>query len=234
MLMHARAQEHVPKAGTRIASALGPSFGVALHQAAPRLAIVYDRSRLSLRRLTAITLPRLQRVPLWQRTYSSAAPEQKHALVANFSPPLTMVNFHLDAAGDNEHRTAQLRAFASALPLARTPLVACGDTNAFTLRRSDAEAALASVLRPLHLRHNTRDARAKQPIDTHFFARANEPRFGQRLAVTLGLVGIDMPRRYDVICSNIPMPETGQLCTPASDHDLVWASLLLPKYVRRG
>merc|ERR1712014_517556 len=103
-------QEHVPKAGARIASALGPSFGVALHQAAPRLAIVYDRSRLSLRRLTAITMPRLQHVPLWQRLYTSSAPEQKHALVANFSPPLTMVNFHLDAAGDNEHRTAQLRA----------------------------------------------------------------------------------------------------------------------------
>eukprot|EP00965_Chrysotila_dentata_P238564 6202590-Pleurochrysis_carterae.AAC.4 len=227
-------QEHIPHAGSKIASALGPSFAVAMHDSAPRLAIVYDRSRLSLRRLTAILLPRIEKVPFWQRLYTAGTPEKKHALVANFSPPLTVVNFHLDTAGDNEHRTAQIRAFSSALPLARTPLVVCGDTNAFTIQQSKADEALRSLLRPLNMRHNLRDARSAENTPTHFFARANEPMIGQRIAVAFGLLGIDFPRRYDVVCSNVPVLESGQVETPESDHDLVWASLQMPRFEHRA
>ena len=41
-----------------------------------------------------------------------------------------------------------------------------------------------------------------------------------RTGVLLGKLGIDLPRRYDVICTNLPVAERGQVVTPDSDHDL--------------
>ena len=71
------------------------------------------------------------------------------------------------------------------------PLVACGDTNAFTLLRKAAEPALAALLQPLVHRHRARDAALAagpaRPADTHHFARAREPKLGHRLAVAAGL-----------------------------------------------
>jgi hypothetical protein len=45
--------------------------------------------------------------------------------------------------------------------------------------------------------------------------------------VLLGKLGIDMPRRYYVVCANLPVAERGQVVTPDSDHDLVWARLAI-------
>jgi hypothetical protein len=41
----------------------------------------------------------------------------------------------------------------------------------------------------------------------------------------LGKMGLDLPRRYDVVCTSVPVLRRGQVVTPDSDHDLVWAAL---------
>jgi len=60
---------------------------------------------------------------------------------------------------------------------------------------------------------------------THWFARQNEGKFIHQTGVLLGKLGIDLPRRYDVICTNLPVSARGQVATPDSDHDLVWARI---------
>ena len=50
-----------------------------------------------------------------------------------------------------------------------------------------------------------------------------EPKLTHRACVALGRVGLDLPRRYDVVCTNLSALARGQLRTPASDHDLLWA-----------
>ena len=84
------------------------------------------------------------------------------------------------------------------------------------------------MLESLHREHGARDVHVDQPRDNHFFARAHEPRIGQRIAVAVGRVGVDFPRRYDVICSSLPVVARGMVTTPASDHDLVWAQVSSP------
>ncbi|KAL1530771.1 hypothetical protein AB1Y20_001669 [Prymnesium parvum] len=227
-------QESVPAAAASILLALGRRFRSLRLRAAPRLLLVYDRTVLTPLRARAVRLPALRRVPLWQRLYTGA--EQKRALLAHFAVrrrrrALAVANFHLDAAGENEHRGAQLEALGRAvateasLRSRRLPLLACGDTNAFTWLRRHAESDLRRMLEPLRRGHGARDAHAHRPVDTHFFARANEPKLGHRIAVAAGKVGIDFPRRYDVICTSLPAVSSGTLSTPASDHDLVWARL---------
>jgi endonuclease/exonuclease/phosphatase family metal-dependent hydrolase len=229
-------QEAVPHAARRVAATLGRRYGVGEHSGAPRLAIVYDRARLRLRRIGIVDLPRLAAVPWWQRVYTSAVPEPKHALIGCFAVRggfrkrprrLVLANFHLDAAGDNRHRAGQIRALATALwpTYADGPLVACGDTNAFSLLRTEAEGLLQNMLGPLARCHRARDVHAAAPRDTHFFARAHEPKLGQRIAVALGRFGIDAPRRYDVIVAALRCIGFGTVDTPDSDHNIVWARL---------
>ena len=162
--------------------------------------------------------------------------------------PLTLANFHLDAGGENEHRTAQLAALASSLgsggPQRRrlrrvevaascgAPLVACGDTNAFSFDAAAAEAALARMVAPLRRAHGAVDAHADaaEPAATHFFARAHEPKIGHRIAVAVGRLGVDFPRRYDVIVSALRrVGAAGVTTTEGSDHDLVWAGYAYPR-----
>lgn len=224
-------QEAVPHAATRIARALGPRFAVGEHAGAPRLSIVYDRSVLTLRRLHVLSLQRLDHVPLLQRLYTSCTPETKQALIARFTlrghgRALTVANFHLDTAGYNAHRKAQVRSLSNALSTRlNRPLIACGDTNAFVWYRSEAEPALRKVLAPLLHRHSAVDVHAHKPVDTHFFARANEPKLGQQLAVAFGKLGVDFPRRYDVIAASSPCFRAGVVDTTDSDHNLVYATL---------
>jgi len=40
-----------------------------------------------------------------------------------------------------------------------------------------------------------------------------------------GALGLDLPRRYDVLVSNARVLAAGTLATEASDHDLVWAHI---------
>ena len=213
-------------------------FAVATHAAAPRLGLVYDRSQLRLLGLRVISLPLLPRVPILQRIYVSSI-ERKEVLVGRFrwrdGGRLTLANFHLDTAGDNINRSAQMQALSDALePRDARPLVACGDTNCFDWIAGKAERDLASMLTPLTDRHGAVDAHAtaQPPVlqPTHFFARADEPKLGQRLAVLFGSVGVDFPRRYDVVAATPRVAEAGVLTTPESDHDLVWAALRPPRW----
>ena len=259
-------QEAVPNAASAVAAALGPTFAVMAHKEAPRQAIVYDRARLRPHgppRLYA--LPLLTDLPAWQRLYTSAG-EQRHALICDFAwtmrrqraavagrarggsgessgfSPLTVANFHLDAGGNNVHRAQQLLALsrklaADAVRKGSGPVVACGDTNAFSFDEAEATRALGRMLRPLFTMHGARDAHEGSAEATHFFARAREPKLGQKIAAEVGKLGIDFPRRYDVVVSALPLlaqaplrwrdsSAAGIVTTEGSDHDLVWAAML--------
>jgi len=230
-------QECSVSLAAQIRRTLGPRFRVLRQPTAPELAVVYDRTRLAARRSCVLYLPLLSRVPLWQRIYTSASAEQRVALVARFAPAgraagrrrgLTVANFHLDAAGDIDHRVQQMRALSHALAVsAANPLVAAGDTNAFSWRVADAEPSLARVLRPLATRHGALDACAAGRAVTHYMSRAREPKLGHRIAVAAGRLGVDFPRRYDVVCSSAQLVGSGVVDTPASDHNLVWARVRL-------
>lgn len=229
-------QECSPSSAALILRALGARFRVLSHPAAQDLAIVYDSKRLLARSARPLALPRLARVPLWQHVYTSATPQQCWALLANFKlrrkygrrRQLIVANFHLDAAGDISHRERQARALSCAVPVRPSNnLLACGDTNAFTWRASEAEPALSQVLRPILTRHLAHDSKAGRCAVTHFMSRAREPKLGHQIAVLAGRFGIDFPRRYDVICASPAVAESGVIDTPASDHNLVWGDLRL-------
>jgi hypothetical protein len=231
-------QECSARLAAQVLGTLGSRFSVLRLAVAPELALVYDSTRLRPRRARALALPRLRHVPLWQRVYTNGSPQQRWTLLARFAllhrapgqrRGLTVANFHLDAAGDIPHRERQMHAVAHALPVSKAaPLVACGDTNAFTWRASEAEPALARVLRPVVARHAVRDARAAKSAATHFMSRAREPKLGHQIAVAAGHLGMDLPRRYDVICAaSAAVVESGMIDTQGSDHNLVWARLRL-------
>ena len=235
-------QECVPGSAAAIAAALGRHFAVATHVGAPRLAVVYDRLRLRLCGLKLVLLPKLEgAVPLLQRLYTGV--EQKHAIIGDFrcrgrgawrARRVALANFHLDTAGYNSHRTGQMAALARALDGRRRDrsMFACGDTNCFTWDATTSEDALARMIAPFKRRHGAVDAHAvrmprpallRRP--THYFARAHEPKLGHRIAVAAGKLGIDFPRRYDVVVASAArVAAAGMLPTPESDHDLVWAA----------
>lgn len=193
------------------------------------VAIVFDRRQVRCVDRALVPLPRLAGLSWLERRYIVAgAPEQKYALVAALEPlgpgaPLTAVSFHLDSAGGNLHRRAQVAAIAAEVSRPRWPvrLVACGDTNAFVWRRRRQPAVLRRMLAPL----TALGAVDPDERPTHFFARQREPSLAHRLSVALGRVGIDSPQRYDVVCTNLPVERRGHATTPASDHDLVWAAV---------
>ena len=165
-------------------------------------------------------------------------------------PLLVVANFHLDAAGDNTHRSTQMHALAldlaarqstcdasplpstssSSSPASPTPtpgatnhVVACGDTNCFALQRDEQEQDLRDLLSPLaHLGVDVASVPVAQ--DTHFFARADEPHIGQRIAMFLGRFGVDIPHCFDVCAGSMPVRERGHATTMGSDHDLVWTT----------
>jgi endonuclease/exonuclease/phosphatase family metal-dependent hydrolase len=213
-----------------IRTALGPRFAVFAAADADGLAIVYDHERLKVEHALVVALPKLKTMPrlahLWM---ASSEPEQKYAQVLHVTPRLgdafTLVNFHLDAAGSNQHRQDQLASVTTAITARglHQRLVACGDANAFTFLRRRHQRAYAKLLSPLaDIGAVDEDTRP-----THFFARSNEPKWGQRLMRALGRFRFDMPRRYDVICTNLEVMARGQIETPDSDHDLLWARIAL-------
>lgn len=205
---------------------LGKRFAFCCRGATAGLAIIYDARHVELVEDFVLPLPVLSKLPPFARFYiTDGKPEQKYAQVAMFKPrrgePFAVMNLHLDAAGDNAHRHNQVRAMVGELErrgLTRR-LVACGDTNIFTIRKWRHRQAFEHVLSPLAA-HGAVDP---ETTPTHFFARAREPKWGQRIAVALGRFRLDLPRRYDVMCTNLPVSARGQVHTPDSDHDLVWA-----------
>ena len=179
-----------------------------------------------------VPLPRLERLSWVERMYiAGGVVKQKYALVSVLRKgphALTVVNFHLDTAGDNAHRRRQVAAIAGALStrgIARH-VVACGDTNAFTWSRTKNGSVLVELMEPL-----CSAAGAKLCTElsaTHFFARQREPLLTHRLLTWIGKLGIDHPLAYDVICSDLELVRSGQVVTTESDHDLVYAKLSWP------
>lgn len=84
------------------------------------------------------------------------------------------------------------------------------------------------MLTPLAAECGLVDVGAECERDNHFFKRAREPKLGQRLAVFFGRLGVDFPRRYDVVCTDLPVAEHGQVEAADSDHDIVWARVRWP------
>jgi hypothetical protein len=212
---------------TRIASALGPDYSVVRDDGCPGLAFVIDTRTLACDAQSIVPLPLLSALNAFERLYIvGGKTKRKHLLLAELRPraggaPFAAGCFHLDTAGGNTHRATQVEAIAGALRERNLhqAFVVCGDTNAFALRRQPE--ALQALLSPLA----TLGAVDPGTRPTHYFARQNEPKLPHRTGVLLGKLGIDLPRRYDVVCTNLPAPERGQVVTPDSDHDLVWARI---------
>jgi endonuclease/exonuclease/phosphatase family metal-dependent hydrolase len=213
--------------GFEIARALGSRFRHLADSSGPDVGIVYDGERLRCREHVVFPLPEAPQSWLEHRV-RGARRRERHAQLAVFEDergqPLTVGNFHLSTMGGTRQRVRQMRAFADRLRRHGEPgrVVACGDTNAFHWRQGGQPAVLARVLAPLEAlgMGAAYDARP-----THHFSRANEPRLIHQLAVALGRLGLDLPQRFDVVCTNLPVLRTGHVSTPDSDHDLVWAHL---------
>lgn len=216
-----------------IAEALGSAFVCIGEDPKVGLSILYHSEHLVCRDHAIIELPRLSRLGWLERRYiAGGAPEQKYAQVAVFAgrhgtagAPFTVVNFHLDTAGSLAHRRLQIACIASHVRtrFSRQRLIACGDTNAFSLRHSRQIDALRRLLSPLM----ALGAADPDSRPTHYFSRQREPLITHRIARRLGQMGLDLPQRYDVVCTNMPVTERGQVATPGSDHDLVWAHIAL-------
>ena len=217
-----------------ISSALGP-FRSLWHPEHAALATLVH-SRLEVSDSFLVRLPRLSHLNWFERLYIRGGKvKQKYAqvtVVGEAEASLAIVNVHLDTAGDNQHRTSQVRALADALAergLLRH-VVVCGDTNAFTWSRGHGASIVAQIMAPL-----AEVANAKPTGDwgaTHFFARQREPMLTHRLLTLLGRLGLDHPLPYDVICTDLKTLGSGKVTTPESDHDLVFAALALPPHTR--
>jgi endonuclease/exonuclease/phosphatase family metal-dependent hydrolase len=209
-----------------IASALGDGYQVVRDDGAPGLAFILDGRRVSSGTCGIIPLPRLAALSWFERRYIvDGKAKQKHALRAELrvdgEQPFTAVSFHLDTAGGQRQRAAQAAALAAALAEREfhRRLVVCGDTNAFSWRRG--RQTLDALMAPFA----AFGAADPETRPTHHFARQNEPMIPHRIGVALGKIGLDIPLRYDVVCTNLVALARGQLVTPGSDHDLVWARL---------
>jgi endonuclease/exonuclease/phosphatase family metal-dependent hydrolase len=209
----------------QIAAALGPDWRVVRDGTCRGLAFVLDGSAVACDAVAIEPLPRLAALNVFERTYIvGGKTNQKYVLLAELraragGAPFAAACFHLDTAGGNAHRAMQVEAIASALRARgrHDRFVACGDSNAFAWRRQPE--ALRRLLEPLA----ALGAVDPETAPTHYFARQNEPKLPHRIGVLLGKLGIDMARRYDVVCTNLEVATRGRVVTPDSDHDLVWA-----------
>ena len=211
----------------RIAAALSGRFQIVRDEGAPGLALVIDGGTLALGEVGIIALPRLAALSWFERRYIvGGKTKQKHALWATLraaagGQAFTVVSFHLDTAGGHRQRAVQMTALADALRARdlHQRLCACGDTNAFSWRAGRRQ--LDRLVAPLA----AFGAEDPETRPTHYFARQNEPLVPHRIGVALGKLGIDLPRRYDVVCTNLAVSARGHIETVGSDHDLVWARL---------
>lgn len=208
----------------RIASCLGPRYTV-VRDERPGLALVFDDERVTCTRASMVELPALPSLKWFEKLYIAGGKARpKYALFAELRPrsgaaSFGVVSFHLDTAGCNLHRRRQVETIAHALCERgwQHRFVACGDTNAFSVRSQ--LATLRRVLSPL----SAYGAEDPGVHPTHWFGRQREPKMTHRACVALGRLGLDLPRRYDVVCTNLSALARGQLKTPGSDHDLLWA-----------
>ena len=204
-------------------------------RSAPRLATIYNTTKYKLRESSVVHLPRLASRSLPDRFMFGGGPtERKFALISvlaaseTSSRDLLIVNFHLDALGDNLHRYHQicdlLKHVKRRYDENEYDVVICGDTNMFALNRRKQMNALAMMLETFERFgiHPSQDSHAEP---THFFARADEPKFAHQIAVAFGRLGVDFPECFDVIASSSHIVNQGQVRTIESDHDLVWIDI---------
>ena len=212
---------------SHIARALGAEYTYFHDPRHADLGIVWRRDRVQVVRHHLIPLPRLGRLGLARVYMHAGVVEQKYALLsvmqAREAEPFVVASFHLDAAGDNWHRARQMRTIARAIEVldAGRRVVACGDTNLFVFRSSRQDPALDALMQPLR-RFGVVDP-GREP--THYFARQEGPRLAHQVAAWIGRTVGDLPLRLDVMATNMPVSGRGQISTPDSDHDLVWATL---------
>ena len=63
--------------------------------------------------------------------------------------------------------------------------------------------------------------------DTHFFARAYEPKLPQQVAVAAGRwLGVEIPGLFDVMATNLPVIARQHWQIRSSDHDCVGATVV--------
>ena len=236
-----------------IANTLGKQYHVAAAASDDsRLATVYNSKLFDLvGKPTIFKLPRLSSLPVWNKLFiKSGAVEQKHALVCDFrlrddhydnggGQIIRSINFHLDAAGNNQHRIEQMSSLLHAMRMAPArdltdskdaicyAHVVSGDTNIFHLDNDTQRMHLQCAVDCLHPFIPTDHKSDLFARPTHFFSRANEPFPAHQLGVFLGkYFGKDRPQCYDVVLTNMKTVERGQIITAnCSDHDLVYAVL---------
>ena len=123
--------------------------------------------------------PRVRDVDLSEETGrgDAAGARRGYSADATIRDGRRLAQVHLDAAGSNAHRTRQFAAAVSGR--ARGRLLVAGDTNCFAPARAAQTAALDTLLAPAR-RRGARDAHARAPRDTHWFARTTEPGVGHR------------------------------------------------------
>lgn len=218
-------QENHSDVAETVAGSLGPSYAAVAEPDATGVALVYDRDQLSCSDHELVPLPRLERLSWLERRYiAGGKTKQKYALCARLEhadgSSLVCTSFHLDTAGGNAHRKRQMRAIADSVRDCQR-LVVCGDTNAFAWPRRRQRRELREMLAPLE----ALGASDPESQPTHYFARQREPLLTHRIVTALGRVGLDIPLRYDVVCTNVAVRRRGQEHAEGSDHDLVWAEL---------
>ncbi len=235
-----------------IAAYLGPQFRTIKSRKEPRLATIYNSMLLRAVALpTVVPLPRLETLPAWNKLFIRGGKvEQKQGLVIDFQPThatvactstaaLRVVNFHLDAAGDNKNRLAQLDFLSKAsasLPLsAQSQYLAyalAGDTNIFHPRNSTQQDCLKNAIDIVGVQIPLNPYGPDVRTPTHWFSRADEPMPIKQVGVFLGeYFGLDLPQCYDVILAgaNITVHSRSTISTAdASDHDLVLLDFTLP------
>ena len=213
-----------------------------------RLSTIYNTAMFELLESETLYLPKLEKLSISNRVAGFKI-EDKTSLVTRFklkNPDkilsdtkeniacsnsssgsgdlvFTIVNFHLDAAGDNKHRMMQFQKIADILH-AKESFVLCGDTNLFTFfpKSSKQYDLLNEMVEPIVAKSGGGIiGDCSQP--THFFSRANEPKLGHQVVYKLGKLGLDIPGCYDVLISNMVEDTVGQIDTPFSDHNLIYA-----------
>ena len=147
---------------------------------------------------------------------------------------VVVVNLHLDAMGDNQHRRSQLQALANELVkrgLARKGrnIVLCGDTNIFAAGPRQQRLALHAACSPLAELADAYicEGEPTAMLDTHFFTRADEPKLPQQAVVAVGRLGLDLPGVFDIVATNMPVTARHHWSILSSDHDCVAATMIL-------
>ena len=211
----------------RIAAALGPDYRVVRDDGCPGLAFVHDSRTLACEPPAIVPLPRLAGLTPFERLYiRGGKTKQKYVLLAELRPRGGRARVR-GGLLPPRHRgrqqptaRTQVEAIAAALRARdlQGAFVACGDSNAFAWRRQPE--ALQRLFAPLAafgaVRSRNRGRRTGSP------ARTRASCFTRR-ACCWASSGSTSRSATTWSAPTSPVAERGQVDTPDSDHDLVWA-----------